>query len=192
MLLAYKLRSCKWRFHFLPFSMGTLEEKSCYSITVSPIPKDERITDLQTWFPQPLERWLKMNTLPPKHSLTLQLLRCKPSLPQMLRVWSVLTENPSILLQHFMLDSQRTYPNLSVFWLFSRSFFPSSSSSSIEQVHFPLQGIWQMGDRDFSSSPGAAQKEHEPQSSWHSRTRLTSNSTVSSLKSVIQRQLGGK
>lgn len=64
-----------------------------------------------------------MNTLPPKHFLTLQLLRCKPSLPQMLRVWSVLTENPSILLQHFMLDSQRTYPNLSVFWLFSRSFF---------------------------------------------------------------------
>lgn len=53
----------------------------------------------------------------------LQLLRCKPSLPQMLGVWSVLTENPSICLQHFMLDSQRTYSNLLVFWIFSRSFF---------------------------------------------------------------------
>lgn len=115
----------------------------------------------------------------------LQLLGCKPSLPQMLGVWSVLTENPSICLQHFMLDSQRTYPNLFVFCIFSRFFF------FMQQVHFPLQGIWQMGDKDFSSSP-SSQVENEPQHSWHSRSRLISNSTVFSLILVIHRQLRGK
>lgn len=48
-----------------------------------------------------------------------------------------------------MLDSERTYPNFFVFWLFFQIFSSSSSSSSIQWVHLPPKGIWQTVTESF-------------------------------------------
>lgn len=112
----------------------------------------------------------------------LQVLTCKPSLPQMLVVRPVLTETPLNCLQHYARFTKNLPQTRCLLAFFPDLFF------FLQQVHFPLQGIWQMGDRFLQQS----QVEHEFQPSWHSRTRLTSNSTVSSLKLVIHRQLWGE
>lgn len=76
------------------------------------------------------------------------------------------------ILEEFMLDSKRTYPNSVVFWLFSRSLLHPAPPASQEctSISKGLGGLVTV----FSSSPRAVQEEHAPsiapcraEGGWH-------------------------
>lgn len=125
------------------------------------ISNGRRITGVQILFLLP-----PVSMLPPKQTLTLHLLRSKPSLPLMLWVWSMLTENPPtswhLNLVTVYARFKENLHKLLCLLAFFQVFSSSSSSSSIWQVHLPLKGIWQMDCRPFSPEQCRRNMCHSP------------------------------